>query len=254
MFPIIEKISKSETKEIVLSGINLGDFGINNGESLIDLLEIVESMKGIERCRISSIEPNLLSDDIIKFISESKKILPHLHIPLQSGSDKILQLMRRKYDTELYKTKIEKINSMISNCCIGVDVIVGFPSETEEDFLKTYNFLESLEVSYLHVFSYSERENTKAIFIKNKVSESIKQDRRKTLVSLSDSKRDSFINLNLGRSSNILFESFDEGYGSGLTENYIKVYVPEDERLINQIHPVKLMDYSSNIVLGDIIH
>tara|TARA_X000001036_G_scaffold132179_1_gene125020 strand:- start:2588 stop:3889 length:1302 start_codon:yes stop_codon:yes gene_type:complete len=254
MFPIIEKISKSDTKEIVLSGINLGDFGINNGESLVDLLEIVESMEGIERCRISSIEPNLLSDDIIKFISESKKILPHLHIPLQSGSDKILQLMRRKYDTELYKTKIEKINSMISNCCIGVDVIVGFPSETEEDFLKTYNFLESLEVSYLHVFSYSERENTKAIFIKNKVSESIKQGRRKTLVSLSDSKRDSFINLNLGRSSNILFESFDEGYVSGLTENYIKVYVPEDERLINQIHPVKLMDYSSNIVLGDIIH
>ena len=254
MFPIIQDISNSDVKEIVLSGINLGDFGVKNGESIIELLKVIETMDGIERCRISSIEPNLLTDEIIEFIANSKKILPHLHIPLQSGSDNILKLMRRRYDTKLYESKIKKIKNMIPHCCIGVDVIVGFPSETEEDFLKTYNFLDDLDISYLHVFPYSERNHTKAILIDNKVSELIKQDRRKILTSLSDNKKSIFIKSNIGENSNILFESCKDGYMSGLTENYIKVYVPEDKKLINQIHSVKLIEYASDMVLGDLIH
>ena len=253
MRPIIKEIANSDIKEIVLSGINLGDFGIRNGENIIDLLEVIENENGIERCRISSIEPNLLSDEIIEFIASSKKILPHLHIPLQSGSDKILKLMRRRYDLDLYRYKIEKIKSSIPNCCIGVDVIVGFPSESDEDFLKTYEFIKSLDITYLHVFSYSERENTKSVFINNKVHEITKQDRRKVLVSLSNEKKKAFIESNLGSMANILFESCEDGYVSGLTENYIKVHVPEDERLINEIHSVELINYSSDMVLGNVV-
>ena len=253
MKPIIKEVANSEIKEIVLSGINLGDFGIRNGETIIDLLKLIENENGIERCRISSIEPNLLSDEIIEFIAVSRKILPHLHIPLQSGSDKILKLMRRRYDLDLYRAKIEKIKSIIPNCCIGVDVIVGFPSESDEDFLKTYEFIKSLEITYLHVFSYSERDNTKAVFIDNKVPEITKQDRRKMLVSLSNEKKKTFIESNLGSRANILFESCEDEYVSGLTENYIKVHVPKDERLINEIHSVELINYSSNMVLGSVV-
>ena len=253
MKPIIKEVANSEIKEIVLSGINLGDFGIRNGETIIDLLKLIENENGIERCRISSIEPNLLSDEIIEFIAVSRKILPHLHIPLQSGSDKILKLMRRRYDLDLYRAKIEKIKSIIPNCCIGVDVIVGFPSESDEDFLKTYEFIKSLDITYLHVFSYSERDNTKAVFIDNKVPEITKQDRRKMLVSLSNEKKKTFIESNLGSRANILFESCEDGYVSGLTENYIKVHVPKDERLINEIHSVELINYSSNMVLGSVV-
>ena len=253
MKPIIKEVANSEIKEIVLSGINLGDFGIRNGETIIDLLKLIENENGIERCRISSIEPNLLSDEIIEFIAVSRKILPHLHIPLQSGSDKILKLMRRRYDLDLYRAKIEKIKSIIPNCCIGVDVIVGFPSESDEDFLKTYEFIKSLDITYLHVFSYSERDNTKAVFIDNKVPEITKQDRRKMLVSLSNEKKKTFIESNLGSRANILFESCEDEYVSGLTENYIKVHVPKDERLINEIHSVELINYSSNMVLGSVV-
>ena len=253
MKPIIKEVANSEIKEIVLSGINLGDFGIRNGETIIDLLKLIENENGIERCRISSIEPNLLSDEIIEFIAVSRKILPHLHIPLQSGSDKILKLMRRRYDLDLYRAKIEKIKSIIPNCCIGVDVIVGFPSESDEDFLKTYEFIKSLDITYLHVFSYSERDNTKAVFIDNKVPEITKQDRRKMLVSLSNEKKKTFIESNLGSRANILFESCEDGYVSGLTENYIKVHVPKDERLINEIHSVELINYSSDMVLGSVV-
>ena len=253
MLPIIKDIAKTDAKEIVLSGINLGDFGTRNGESIIELLKIIESTDGIQRCRISSIEPNLLTDDIIEFIANSNKILPHLHIPLQSGSNKILKLMRRRYDVDLYKEKIKKIKNMIPDCCVGVDVIVGFPTESEQDFLQTYNFLELLDISYLHVFSYSERDNTKAVLMKNKIPELIKQDRRKRLVSLSENKKTIFINSNIGKSLNVLFESYDNGYISGLTENYIKVHVPGNKKLINQIHLVKLTEYSSNIIFGEFI-
>ena len=254
MLPIINSIAKSDIKEIVLSGINLGDFGVNNNESLIDLLTIIESRDGIERCRISSIEPNLLTDEIIEFIAKSKKILPHLHIPLQSGSNNILKLMKRRYDVDLYKLKIKKIKSMIPHCCIGVDVIVGFPSEMEQDFLETYNLLNDLDITYLHVFSYSSRENTKALLIDGKVSDLVKQDRRKTLMLLSDYKKQKFIKSNLGKSCNILFESYQDGYIVGLTENYIKVSIKGNKESIGQIHSVRLTKYSKGVVLGELIH
>ena len=254
LLKVINNIKKSNIKEIVLSGINVGDFGVNNGESLIELLESIELIDGIERCRISSIEPNLLSDEIITFIAKSKKILPHLHIPLQSGSNDILKLMQRRYDIELYASKIKKIKSLIPDCCIGVDVIVGFPSENNENFLTTYNFLNELDITYLHIFSYSERENTKAILIDNKISRTIKQERRRLLALLSDYKKKSFIENNLNKNYNVLFETYEDGYVSGFTENYIKVYVKGNKELTNKIHQVKLVKYNDNLVLGEIIH
>ena len=254
LLKIINNIARSDIKEIVLSGINVGDFGVNNGESLIELLESIELIDGIERCRISSIEPNLLSDEIINFIANSKKILPHLHIPLQSGSNNILKQMRRRYDVELYASKIKKIKSFIPNCCIGIDVIVGFPSENDEDFQATYNFLDKLDITYLHIFSYSDRENTKAIMMNNKISNNIKQERRKSLSLLSDYKRESFIRDNLNKNYNVLFETYEDGIVSGLTENYIKVYVKGNKELTNKIHQVKLVKYHNNLVFGEIIH
>ena len=219
-----------------------------------DINVVIELVKGIERCRISSIEPNLLSDEIINFIAQSDKILPHFHIPLQSGSDNILKRMRRRYDTQLYALKINKIKKLIPNCCIGVDVIVGFPSESDKDFLSTYDFLNKLDITYLHVFSYSERENTKAIFLDDKISENIKQERRKLLVSLSDYKKKYFIENNLSKNHNVLFESYEDGYINGFTENYIKVSVKGNRELINTIHKVKLVEYYDNLVFGEIIH
>ena len=162
--------------------------------------------------------------------------------------------MKRRYDVELYELKIRKIKDKIPNCCIGVDVIVGFPSESESDFLKTYHLLNNLDISYLHVFSYSEREKTKAILINNKVPNLIKQNRRKVLTSLSDDKKTKFINSNMNKNYNVLFETYEEGYVNGFTENYIKVYVKGNKELINQVHPVKLTDYSSSLVLGELIH
>ena len=254
LLKIINNIANSDINEIVLSGINVGDFGVNNGESLIQLLKSIELVKGIERCRISSIEPNLLSDEIINFIAQSDKILPHFHIPLQSGSDNILKRMQRRYDTQLYALKINKIKKLIPNCCIGVDVIVGFPSESDKDFLSTYDFLNKLDITYLHVFSYSERENTKAIFLDDKISENIKQERRKLLVSLSDYKKKYFIENNLSKNHNVLFESYEDGYINGFTENYIKVSVKGNRELINTIHKVKLVEYYDDLVFGEIIH
>jgi len=250
----INNISQSDIKEIVLSGINVGDFGVNNGETLLELLKSIELTSKVQRCRISSIEPNLLSDEIIDLIGGSTKILPHFHIPLQSGSNRILKLMQRRYDLNLYKAKIKKIKKIIPNCCIGVDVIVGFPSENDEDFLDTYNFLNSLGITYLHVFSYSERENTRAILLEDKVPEDIKQERRKVLALLSDIKREDFIRCNLNNNYNILFESYEDGYVSGLTENYIKAYVKGNKELINTIKKVKLIQCNGDSAFGEIIH
>ena len=250
----INDICQSGIKEIVLSGINVGDFGVHNGESLFSLLNEIELIKDLHRCRISSIEPNLLSDEIIHLIAKSNKILPHFHIPLQSGSDRILKLMKRRYNVELYIEKIKKIKETIPNCCIGVDVIVGFPSENQEDFLNTYNLLEELDITYLHVFSYSERENTKALLINEKISSDIKQDRRKILTLLSDSKKKEFSKKNLSNDFNVLFESYNDGYVSGLTENYIKVFVKGNKELVNSIQKVRLASYKDQMVFGELTH
>ena len=196
----------SGAREIVLTGVNIGDFGVNSHEKFIDLLVSLNDLNDLDRIRISSIEPNLLSNEIIEFCAKSKKIMPHFHIPLQSGSSRILKLMRRKYQTSLYKERIEHIKSLIPDACIGADIIVGFPSETDVDFQKSYDFIESLNISYLHVFSYSERQNTKAIKIKNKVSKAKKAERSFTMRELSKELKLSFEQSFVGSTREVLFE------------------------------------------------
>ena len=202
---VIKNLVDNGTKEIILSGINIGDFGKGNNENLLDLLKEIELIKNLERYRISSIEPNLLNDKIINFLSKSKKALPHLHIPLQSGSQDILKNMRRRYNIEDYKILISKLNKIIPNICIGVDVIVGYPNETEKQFLETYELINELDISYLHVFSYSDRDNTFANGLENKVPSKVKQYRRKLLQQLSKNKFSSYIDKNLNSSKKVLF-------------------------------------------------
>ena len=250
---VIEELVNNGTKEIIMSGINIGDFGKGNNESLLDLLKAIELIEGLQRYRISSIEPNLLNDDIIYFLSKSKKALPHLHIPLQSGSDKVLKNMRRRYSVSYYKKLIDKLNKIIPNVCIGVDVIVGYPTEQEENFLETYNLLSELDISYLHVFSYSDRSDTYADGLVNKVSNEDKKYRRKLLQHLSRSKFSSYINKNLNSSKRVLFENYNNGVLDGLTENYIRVYSRGDKTLINQIKEVNLIKYKNDDVAGELI-
>jgi threonylcarbamoyladenosine tRNA methylthiotransferase MtaB len=238
---IAKEIAATEVKEIVLSGVNIGDFGKSTGENFFDLLKELDQVNGIERIRISSIEPNLLTDEIIEWCAISNKIVPHFHIPLQSGNDKILKLMRRRYVREVYRSRVEKIRTVMPNACIGVDVIVGFPGETEEDFLDTYNFLNELEVSYFHVFTYSERAKTTAIKMEGKVPVAIRKKRNEMLTILSDKKRRKFYDAQVGNTFQVLFESEnEEGNMYGFTENYVKVVFPYDPVLINEIQPVKL--------------
>jgi threonylcarbamoyladenosine tRNA methylthiotransferase MtaB len=238
------EIAKSDVREIVLTGVNTGDFGLQNGvrvATFFDLVRQLDEVDGIERFRISSIEPNLLSDEIIDFVSESKRFVPHFHIPLQSGSDRILKLMRRRYLRDLYRERVEKIKSVMPHCCIGVDVIVGFPGETDQDFLDTYQFLNELDISYLHVFTYSERENTLAASMKNPVHGSKRADRSKMLHILSEKKRRKFYEDNLGKTAKVLFENdVENGLMHGFTSNYIRVAVKYDPLLVNEIKTVKL--------------
>lgn len=238
------EIVQSGVKEIVLTGVNLGDFGIREGvreDKFFDLIKALDQVIGIDRIRISSIEPNLLSNEIIKFVSESNKFVPHFHIPLQSGCSKILGLMRRRYKRELYAERVAEIKRLMPNCCIGVDVIVGFPGETQEDFLETYNFLNELEVSYLHVFTYSERENTAAAEMMDVVPGSIRAERSKMLHILSEKKRRAFYETQVGISTEILFEADQKnGFMHGFSRNYVKVKAPYDPLLINEIKVVKL--------------
>ena len=238
----VKKIVSKGFKEIVLTGINLGDFGNVNGKlrdknsGLINLLNKLENIVGVERYRISSIEPNLLSDEIIDFVSKSKKILPHFHIPLQSGSDQVLRDMKRRYMSDFYLNLISKIKKEIPDACIGADVIVGFPSESHDKFLDTFNFLKNLNVSYLHVFKYSDRDNTISYDINNKVSEEDKILRSQLLRDLSQKKKKSFYKNNLNRIQNILWESENKkGYIHGFTSNYIKVRHFWNPSLINSI-------------------
>lgn len=238
------KIAASDVKEIVLTGVNIGDYGIINGSKQTDFLSLVtqlDEIQGIDRIRISSIEPNLLTDEIIEFVAASKRFVPHFHIPLQSGSNEMLKLMRRRYKRELYTDRITKIKSLMPNCCIGVDVIVGFKGETEERFLETYNFLNELDVSYLHVFTYSERANTTALDIEPTVPQGERNKRSKMLRGLSDKKRRFFYESQLSRNESVLFEqSNNDGVMNGFTSNYIKVEYPFKTDLINKVAKVEL--------------
>lgn len=232
-------------KEIVLTGVNIGDFGTGTDENFFDLVQSLDKVDGVNRFRISSIEPNLLSNDIINFTHQSGKFLPHYHIPLQSGSDNILKAMRRRYGTELYKNRIETIKKLNPNTCIGVDVIVGFPGETEEEFLTTYNFLNELDVSYLHVFTYSERNNTTAVRVKEGVVSAADRKQRSTkLHILSEKKKRAFYESNVGVTSEVLFEGEKDDFGLmyGFTENYVKVKTKFNPDLKNEIKKVKLVE------------
>jgi len=245
-----KQIAESGVKEIVLTGVNLGDFGIRDGQredKFFDLVKALDEVEGIERIRISSIEPNLLSNEIIEFVATSKRFVPHFHIPLQSGSNKILGLMRRRYQRELYTERVAKIKALIPNCCIGVDVIVGFPGETHEDFLDTYQFLNELDVSYLHVFTYSEREQTAAAEMKGVVAGSARADRSKMLHILSDKKRRAFYQSQIGSVGEVLFEDDQKnGFMHGFTKNYVKVKAKYDPVMVNEIKTVKLIELTAD--------
>ena len=249
---VAKEIANTAIKEVVLTGVNIGDFGQGKtGETFYQLVQELDKVEGIGRYRISSIEPNLLENSIIDFVAQSNKFMPHFHIPLQSGSDKMLKNMRRKYDTELYTNKILKIKSVMPNACIGVDVIVGFPGETEEDFLETYHFLNELPISYLHVFTYSERQNTTAIKMDGVVAKEERSKRSKMLHILSDKKKSYFYEQHLGKSFNVLFES-DQGnqFLTGFTENYIKVKVPYTKGLENKICAVQLENIDTDGIVN----
>jgi len=247
-------IASRGIKEIVLTGVNIGDFGtrhdgknIHKEPDFLDLIKALDRVNGIERFRISSIEPNLLKDEIIQFVAESNRFVPHFHIPLQSGSNKILALMRRRYKKELYTDRIKKIRNLIPDACIGADVIVGFPGETEEDFLETYNYLNKLEVSYLHVFTYSERENTDANLMAQIVPMNIRKERNKMLRILSEKKLRQFYTSQLGKCQEVLIEGdHKNGRMHGFTKNYIKVSLPYDSTLINSLHLVSLSKLSED--------
>ena len=230
-------------KEIVLTGVNIGDFGKNTNENFFDLIKALNKLEGVERFRISSIEPNLLTNEIIEFVSKSEKFLPHFHIPLQSGSNKILKAMRRRYERELYAERVNKIKSLMPHAAIGVDVIVGFPSESKEDFLDTYEFINGLDVSYLHVFTYSERENTTALRINGVVPVNERNERSKQLHILSEKKKRFFYEQNTNKVYPVLFEAENDGGTMyGFTSNYIKVSIPYDPILVNEIKDFKFSE------------
>jgi len=252
------EIAKSGVREIVLTGVNTGDFGIRDGErqtTFLDLVQELDKIENIERIRISSIEPNLLSHEIINFVASSRKFSHHFHIPLQSGSNKILKSMRRRYLRELYLDRVEKIKSVMLECCIGVDVIVGFPGETDEDFLDTYNFINEMDISYLHVFTYSERPNTHAIKLDGVVSQEERKKRSKMLRTLSEKIRRYFYDQFVGQKLDVLFEKDIEGGKiHGFTDNYIRVAVPFQPGLVNHISTVKLTHVDpSGIMHGELV-
>jgi threonylcarbamoyladenosine tRNA methylthiotransferase MtaB len=258
------QIALMGVKEIVLTGVNIGDFG--NGTAVIegekskkealfgDLVKELDKVEGIRRFRISSIEPNLLTDEIIEFVAQSERFMPHFHVPLQSGNNKQLTQMRRRYKRELYQSRVEKIKTLMPHACIGVDVIVGFPNETDEDFKETYNFINDLDVSYLHVFTYSERANTAAIEMEGVVPMQIRRERNEMLRILSEKKRRHFYSQYLGQTREVLFENHKKStLLTGFTDNYIKIELKKDENtegVVNWILPVELNDFNNE---GDVI-
>lgn len=235
------KAAASGAREIVLTGVNIGDFGTANGENLLQLVQQLDQIEGVDRFRISSIEPNLLTNEIISFVAESHKFVPHFHIPLQSGSDSILQSMRRRYRTALYRERIAAIRAAMPEACIGVDVIVGFPGETDALFMETVHFLKELDISYLHVFTYSERDNTTALRIQEVIPMEVRHERNKVLRMLSDKKKRSFYERFASTEQSVLWEGEDEdGFMHGFTENYLKVKRPFDAQLTNTITTVQM--------------
>ena len=243
-----KQISKNNIKEIVITGVNIGTFlDPDTGQKFYDLIKELEKVKGIERYRISSIEPNLITDEIIDFIRKSKKFMPHFHIPLQSGSDKILRRMKRRYNTKTYKEKINKIIKKIPNVCIGADVIVGFPDESKEDFYDTVNFIKDLNISYLHVFSYSERENTEAINHKNKINKKNIKERSQILRILSNKLKNLHYEKYIGSTQTALFEQENKnGYIFGFTNNYIRIKSPFSKDLSQKKTKIKLLSHDNN--------
>lgn len=244
------EIGKNGVKEIVLTGVNIGDFGIIEGQkqtSFLNLIKELDEVKSVERFRISSIEPQLLSNEIIAFVAQSKRFVPHFHVPLQSGSNKVLGLMKRRYRRELYSERVAQIKTLMPNACIGVDVIVGHPGETETDFLETQAFLAELDVSYLHVFSYSERANTPAIEITGKVNKNIINERSQILHLLSDKKRRFFYENQIGKEAKVLFEEESkDGQMEGFTENYVKVTAKYDPLLVGETKHILLKNINEN--------
>lgn len=242
-----EDVAAQGGKEIVLTGVNIGDFGKSTNETFFDLVKALDEVEGIERYRISSIEPNLLTDEIIEYVAKSKRFAPHFHIPLQSGSDEVLKIMRRRYDTALFASKVAKVKEVMPHAFIGVDVIVGTRGETPELFEDAYNFIKGLDISQLHVFSYSERPGTMALKIDHVVSAKEKQERSKRLLDLSDEKTQAFYQHFIGTEHKVLFEHAKEGdLMHGFTENYIKVEIPFDEALSNQVEKVTLGEFNDD--------
>jgi threonylcarbamoyladenosine tRNA methylthiotransferase MtaB len=255
---LIEEIALKGIKEIVLTGVNIGDFGIQHGkreETFFDLIKAIELKSSISRFRISSIEPNLITPEIITFLASSKSFVPHFHIPLQSGSNTVLRLMKRRYQRELYVSRVSLIKSLMPNACIGVDVIVGHPGETHELFLETYQFLKELDISYLHVFPYSERANTFATEISPKIDGSQKSERSKMLHILSDKKRHAFYESQIGKKGEVLFEESNEnGLMEGFSENYVRFQSEYDPLLINTVQSVRYKSITENgEVKGDVL-
>lgn len=242
-----EEVAAEGGKEIVITGVNTGDFGKSTGENFFDLVKALDEVEGIERYRISSIEPNLLTDEIIEFVSKSKRFMPHFHIPLQSGCDEVLKLMRRRYDTALFAEKIQKIKSLMPDAFIGVDVIVGTRGETEEYFEKAYQFIKGLDVTQLHVFSYSERPGTQALKIDHVVSPDEKHERSQRLLAISDEKTKAFYRKHIGREMKVLMEHSKEGVPMhGFTDNYIRVELKRDNELDNRIVTVRLEGFNED--------
>jgi threonylcarbamoyladenosine tRNA methylthiotransferase MtaB len=242
-----KEISAQNIKEIVLTGVNIGDYG--KGEfgnkkhehTFLELVQELDKVEGIERLRISSIEPNLLKNETIEFVSKSRTFVPHFHIPLQSGSNEILKLMKRRYLREVYTERVNKIREVMPHACIGVDVIVGFPGETDEHFLETYHFLNDLDISYLHVFTYSERDNTEAATMPGVIPDAVRAKRSKMLRGLSVKKRRAFYESQIGTNRTVLFETENkEGYIHGFTENYVRVKTPWNPELANTLHKINL--------------
>ena len=250
-----QHIVDNHIKEIILTGVNIGDFKTSKGEDLYKLLTQLAEIKGLERVRISSIEPNLLSNEIIELTAKSNQILPHFHIPLQSGSNRILHNMKRRYKREVFAEKVQYIKQLMPHACIAADVIVGFPGENENDFTETYQFIESLPISYLHIFPYSKRPGTPAYTLPEQLSKACKKTRTKQLSELSNRKKHQFYTENIGSKRSVLFETQTTNHQlSGFTDNYIKVWVNGKKEEINTIQKVHLLDFISNdTLIGEII-
>lgn len=251
-----QEAAKNGGKEIVLTGVNIGDFGKSTNETFFDLVQALDEVEGIERFRISSIEPNLLTDEIIEFVAQSKRFMPHFHIPLQSGSDEVLKLMHRRYDTALFAHKVEKIKELIPHAFIGVDVIVGTRGETQEYFDEAYRFIESLDISQLHVFSYSERPGTLALKIKHEVSPQEKHERSQRLLALSDKKTEAFYSQFIGQTMPVLFEkAVQSEVMHGFTPNYVRVEVPNHTEWDNEILSVRLgnLNPACTALVGEVL-